>query len=114
MSKRLYVCIWPKIVAYMTEFLKVYTGIFEIFDIDSGVSSLIFGNIFGYIFGNFRETFGGPKPLFYFGLVSKSESPKHPKYRESRKAENFRQMHGPSLDCSLFTEDFSFISEIIL
>ena len=28
------------------------------------------------------------------GLVSKSESPNSPKYRESRKSKNLRQMHG--------------------
>ena len=52
--------------------------------------------IFGSIFGNFRETFGRPKPLFYFGSLLDIESPETPTYRGSRKAKNFRQMHGLS------------------
>ena len=37
----------------------------------------------------------------YTGLVSKSESPKSPKYRESRKSENLRQTHGLTLNCEM-------------
>ena len=58
----------------------------------------IFGifRCFGKFFGKFCESFGHPKPLFYFGSLLDIESPETPKYRESRKAENFRQMHGLS------------------
>ena len=57
-------------------------------------------NYFG-IFGlSFRttENFGRSKPLFSFGPVSTVESRTMSKYRESWKAENFRQMHGLNTD----------------
>ena len=54
-------------------------------DFRTGVLNIIFGNIFG----NFRETFGRPKPLFYFGSLLDIKSPETPKDRESRKAKNF-------------------------
>ena len=63
-----------------------WVGIFENFENSGLFWTVVLNLIFGKIFSKFLKTFGRSKPLVFFGLVSKSKSPKD---RDSRKARYF-------------------------
>ena len=65
-------CFWN---VYISEISEFWTGIFVISVIIDYFRQGLWTLFSGKFFGKFRETFGGPKPLFIFEKFSTVEKP---------------------------------------